>query len=120
MADHKQGPFEEKVARLEAIAKELEGGNVDEIIVALTRVVMEPAHDLEQLRRRDDDCRLPPHDLDTVHGPAESLLEHGSAWIRRSAALRHRLRCCRSRGVARQCAARDDGREARAHSPERV
>lgn len=29
MADQKQGPFEEKVARLEAIAKELEGGNVE-------------------------------------------------------------------------------------------
>jgi exodeoxyribonuclease VII small subunit len=29
MADQKPGPFEEKVARLEAIAKELEGGNVE-------------------------------------------------------------------------------------------
>ena len=29
MADHKPGPFEEKVSRLEAIVKELEGGSVD-------------------------------------------------------------------------------------------
>ena len=36
--------------RLLGIPK-LEGGNVDEIIVALTRVVMQPAHDVEQLRQ---------------------------------------------------------------------
>ena len=50
MADHKQGPFEEKVARLEAIAKELEGGNVElDRAVALFKEGKALAVDCEKL-----------------------------------------------------------------------
>jgi len=50
MADQKQGPFEEKVARLEAIAKELEGGNVElDRAVALFKEGKTLAADCEKL-----------------------------------------------------------------------
>jgi exodeoxyribonuclease VII small subunit len=50
MADQKQGPFEEKVARLEAIAKELEGGNVElDRAVALFKEGKALAVDCEKL-----------------------------------------------------------------------
>jgi exodeoxyribonuclease VII small subunit len=50
MADQKQGPFEEKVARLEAISKELEGGNVElDRAVALFKEGKALAVDCEKL-----------------------------------------------------------------------
>lgn len=50
MADQKQGPFEEKVARLEAIAKELEGGGVElDRAVALFKEGKALAVDCEKL-----------------------------------------------------------------------
>ena len=50
MADPKPGPFEEKVARLEAIAKELEGGNVElERAVALFKEGKTLATECEKL-----------------------------------------------------------------------
>ncbi len=50
MADQKQGPFEEKVARLEAIAKELEGGSVElDRAVALFKEGKALAVDCEKL-----------------------------------------------------------------------
>ncbi len=50
MADQKQGPFEEKVARLEAIAKELEGGNVElDRAVALFKEGKTLANECEKL-----------------------------------------------------------------------
>ena len=50
MPDQKPGPFEEKVARLEAIAKELEGGNVQiERAVALFKEGKTLAAECEKL-----------------------------------------------------------------------
>ena len=50
MADQKQGPFEEKVARLEASSKELEGGNVElDRAVALFKEGKALAVDCEKL-----------------------------------------------------------------------
>ncbi len=50
MADHKPGAFEQKVARLEAIVKELENGNVElDRAVALFKEGKTIASECEQL-----------------------------------------------------------------------
>ena len=97
----------------------LDRGDVREIVVPLTGIVVEPAHDLEELVVADDDVRLPPHHVDLLDRVAEALLERRDRWIGAATAVRDAARRggCRRVGCR---AADDDGSEARAHSPDRV
>jgi hypothetical protein len=51
----------------------LDGGYVGEVVVALRRVVVKPAHDVEDTRRRNVHGRLRPNDIDATNRIAELL-----------------------------------------------
>jgi hypothetical protein len=100
---------------------ELHRRDVGAVVVALLRVVVQPAHELIHAGALDDDRRLAPHDVDPNDRVAESLPERGRRRILRPTVVRHLLR----RGGRRLLAARGMAGEHRhegrvAHRPDRV
>ena len=98
---------------------ELHGGDVGEIIVLLLRIIVQPAHDLEQALARDDDGGLAPDDVDPAYRVAKARSQGLRRRVGGATSMRNVMRCDgrRSGGAT---VARAGDRRARSHKPERV
>src|SRR5215472_439861 len=104
---------------------ELDRRHVYQITVLLARVVVQPAHDLDETFACHDDSRLVPHDGAATDRVAEARPEGRDGGILRAAAVRDVLgrdgRGCRRAGTARvHDACRTRSVERGAHTPDRV
>jgi hypothetical protein len=106
---------------------ELHRGDVRQVRVEVARIVVEPAHDVEDPLPRDDDGSLAPHDLDAADGVRELRANGGSARVFGTAAVRdtgerRRPRCARIGAPRIHDAGWRLGRRLQpgTHSPDRV